>query len=112
MGRKLADLDAGFPADAGDLVAIILALGRALEVEPARIPTGHLNALVSQARRPLRHRREAVERRFVARELREKNGRTLHRALSSRSTQAASLALLSCAAWMKRIPAMPSARLA
>ncbi len=70
--RELADRDAGLGADAGDLVAIILAVGGALEVDQPAVPRRHLDPDIAQVRRPFRHRRQAVERRPVAHELRQK----------------------------------------
>ena len=79
MGRQLGDLDAGILADALHLVAIGLRLGRLFEIEQPRVPGRDLHALVAEPRRPFGDRRQAVERRGVAGELRQKYRRTLHR---------------------------------
>src|SRR5690606_1409110 len=65
----------------GDLVAIRLALGGALEIEQTGIGRGDLHADVAELGRPAAHALERIERRALARELRKKDRRSLHRVL-------------------------------
>jgi hypothetical protein len=67
---EIADHDVGVRQLAGDLVAVVLFA--ACQVEQPRIGSRHLHADVAEAGGPLRHAFQAVERRFVASELREK----------------------------------------
>ena len=53
--------------------------GGVLQVEQAAIPARHLDALVAQVGGPLRNRIQRVERRCIARELRQKYRRSLDR---------------------------------
>jgi hypothetical protein len=78
MRRKLGDLDAGLTANAGELVAIILALGRLSEIDAAAVPGWNLDTDITGIRHPARGRGQSVERRGVAHELGEENRRTLH----------------------------------
>jgi len=84
MGRKLGDLDARLGADARDLVAVIAGRGGAVQVDETRI-AGQLDAPVAQPRRPGRDVGQRVERRGVARELRQKDGGPSGRAASARA---------------------------
>ena len=79
MGRQLGQRDAGVRERALDLVAIGVALGRALQVEQAAIPARDLHALVAEIRRPPGDVGERIERRLIARELGEKDRRPLDR---------------------------------
>jgi len=82
MCRQLADHDVGVGELAGDVIAIGLALRGLLEIEELRVGRD-LHADVAQARGPLRHRLELVERRIRARKLREKYRRAFHARTSS-----------------------------
>src|SRR5437667_3310515 len=62
-----------------NLIAIGLAVGRALEIEQPGVPGGELHTLVAVPGGPARDLIEAVERRGVAQELRQIDGRTLDR---------------------------------
>src|SRR5690606_8558729 len=55
MRRELRDLDARFAEPSGDVVAVRLALGRALEIEELRIRRRHLHADVAERSCPFRH---------------------------------------------------------
>jgi hypothetical protein len=78
MGRELGDRDAVTAGDALHLVAIGVALGGLGEIEQARIPGRHLDALIAQRRGPGADGIERVERRLVAGELGEENRGTFH----------------------------------
>src|SRR5204863_5375243 len=85
MRRQLGDLEAPLGQDASYLVTVHLALGRFGEVEQAGVPAGDLDALEAEPRRPAGDGFQAVERRRIARELRQETGRPfdrLHRASS------------------------------
>src|SRR6266516_992305 len=85
MRRQLGDLEAALGEDAFYLVTVGLALGGFREVEQAGIPAGDLDALEAEPRGPAGDGLQAVERRRIARELRQENCRPfdrLHRASS------------------------------
>jgi hypothetical protein len=79
VGRQLRHLEASLGQGALDLVAVGLALRGLLEIEQAAIPTRDLQPLEAERRGPVGDRRQAVERRSVAGELGEKDGRPLDR---------------------------------
>src|SRR5437762_4054620 len=79
VGRQLRDLETTLGQDAAHLIAVRLAVGRLLEVEQPSVPAGDLHALEAQLGRPSRDGPQAVERRRVAGELRQENGRPLDR---------------------------------
>ncbi len=79
MRRQLGDLDAGVRADALDLVAIGLRARRLLQVEQPSVPGRDLHALVAEPGGPFGDRLQRVERRGVARELRQEYCGSLHR---------------------------------
>jgi len=79
MRRQLRDNQAGLGEDAAQLVAVILALRRALQVDEARIPARDLNALVAMPGRPLRDAAQVVEGCGITGELGEENGEALDR---------------------------------
>src|SRR5881398_2538876 len=79
VGRQLRDLETTLGQDAAHLIAVRLAFGRLLEVEQPSVPAGDLHALEAQLGRPSRDGPQAVERRRVAGELRQENGRPLDR---------------------------------
>ena len=75
MRGKLRYRKACLAHHAYHFIAVILALGRLLQVEEPRVPTGNLHPLVTQARSPLRHAIQRIEGRIVRRKLRQKNPR-------------------------------------
>src|SRR5690606_11963304 len=77
--RELGQRDRGVGVRALDLVAIGVALRRALQIEQAPVPARDLHPLIAEIRRPFRDARERVERRPIARELGEKDRRPLDR---------------------------------
>ena len=78
VGGKLGDLEAEVGQDALDLVAVGVALGGQLQVEEAAVPGGNLHAPVAHVRHPAADGGQAVEGRFVPRELGKENRRSLH----------------------------------
>ncbi len=80
MRRQLCDLQTLLSEHAFHFVAVRLALRRALEIEQPRFPRRNLHGFEAEPRRPLADGAQRVERRRIARELREKDGRPLDRA--------------------------------
>src|SRR6266576_2881997 len=79
MGRQLGDLEATLGEDALDLVTVGLALGSFREVEQAAVPAWDLHALEAEGGGPAGDGLQVVERRRIARELRQENGRPFDR---------------------------------
>ncbi len=79
MRRQLGDLQPALGEDAFYLVAVGLALGCFGEIEQASVPAGDLHALEAEPRGPAGDGLQAVERRRIARELRQENGRPFDR---------------------------------
>ncbi len=73
MRRQLGDLDAVLLGGTPHFIAIRLGFGRLLEIDEPWIPACDLHALVAERSRPFADRVERVERRLIARELRQKN---------------------------------------
>src|SRR6266568_333805 len=85
MRGQLSHLEAALRQDAFYLVTVGLALGGFGEVEQSGVPAGDLDALEAEPRGPAGDGLQAVERRRIARELRQENCRPfdrLHRASS------------------------------
>ena len=76
---QLGQFDAVLGEPAPDVVTVRPALGSLLEVEQAGIPARHLYAGEAEARCPLRHFVQRVERGLVAGELGQEYGRAAHR---------------------------------
>src|SRR5262245_61206012 len=76
---QLGHLKPAFAQDALHLVAVGLALGCLGEVEQALIPAWNLDALEAESRGPAGDGLQIVERRRIARELRQEYGRPLDR---------------------------------
>ena len=76
---QLGDLEAALGEDALHLVTVGLALGRRGEVEQPGVPGGDLDALEAQPRGPTGDGVQVIERRRIARELRQEYGRPLDR---------------------------------
>jgi hypothetical protein len=79
MRRQLGHLQAALGQDPLHLVAISLALGRLLQIEQPPVPAGDLQALEAELRGPVGDGWQAVERRRVAGELGEEDGRAFDR---------------------------------
>src|SRR3989454_6219959 len=79
MRRQLRHLEPALGKDALYFVTVGLALGRFAEVEQAAIPAGDLHALEAEPRGPAGDGLQVVERRRIARELRQENGRPFDR---------------------------------
>jgi hypothetical protein len=77
--RQLGDLQAVLREHALHLIAVSLALRRAIEIEQPRLPGRNLHGLEAETRRPLAYRAQRVEWRRVAGELRQKDGRAFDR---------------------------------
>ena len=77
VARELGQRDAGILERALDLVAVGIALGGLGEVEQPGVPARDLHPLVAEIAGPLRDAGERVERRPIARELGEKDRRSL-----------------------------------
>src|SRR5579862_8744789 len=90
MGREFRDFEPVACERALHFVAIGLAFRSLVEIEDAPVPTRNLDALVAEASGPAGNGVERVERRGVAGELGQKNGRSLdglHRLSPGRTTQ-------------------------
>ncbi len=86
MRREFGDLEAVARQRAADLLAIGLALCRALQIKQARIPRRNLHALIAELASPRGNALQTVERGRIARELRQKNRRSFdgsHHSLNS-----------------------------
>src|SRR3989442_11493729 len=79
MRRQLGHLEAALRQDAFYLVTVGLALGGFGEVEQASIPAWDLDAFEAERRGPAGDGLQAVERRRIARELRQEYGRPFDR---------------------------------
>src|SRR5881296_1445122 len=79
MRRQLRDLEAALRQDALHLVTVRLALGGFGEVEQASIPAWDLDTFEAEPRGPAGDGLQAVERRRIARELRQEYGRPFDR---------------------------------
>src|SRR6202008_3438483 len=77
--RKLRDHQPLIGQDFAHGIAVVLALGGLLQVEQTAIPGRNLDTLVAELRGPLGHVLERVERRRVARKLREEDFWSLNR---------------------------------
>ena len=83
--RELGDLQAQLREHALHFIAVRLALRRAIEIEQPRLPRRDLHAFEAEVGGPFADRTQRVERRSVARELREKNSGTFDRAHGGQS---------------------------
>src|SRR6266566_4966597 len=79
MRGQLSHLEAALRQDAFYLVTVGLALGGFGEVEQSGVPAGDLDALEAEPRGPAGDGLQAVERRRIARALRQENGRPFDR---------------------------------
>src|SRR5213080_1706067 len=79
MRRQLRHLEPALGQHAPHLVAVRLALGCLLEVEEPPVPAWDLHSLETEPGSPVGDGRQAVERRCVAGELRQENGRPFDR---------------------------------
>ena len=79
VGRKLGHLHAVFDRLALELIAVILARRGLGQVDQPRVPTGHLHAFVATIGSPFGDAVPRVEGRVIARELRQKQRRSLDR---------------------------------
>jgi len=76
MSREFRQLDMIRRKGAAYLVTIRLTFGGVLQVEETVVPRRNLHPFVAERRGPPRNLFQVVERRIVARELRQKNCRT------------------------------------
>jgi hypothetical protein len=79
VGRQFSHLQAALLQYPFDLVAIGLALGGLLQVEQAAVPGRDLQPLEAESRGPVGDGGQAVERRRIAGELRQKDRGPLDR---------------------------------
>ena len=79
MGRQLGHGQSVLARGADDLVAIVLGVGRLLDVDQPGVPCRDLHALVAERGRPFADRIEGIERRRVPGELGKEYGRSLDR---------------------------------